>query len=389
MRDKPNGDHRAYRKTRTPGIYKRGMVGAEYYVVRFKDAGGNRREERAETMAEARDLLASRRAEVKAGRYRKIQPITFNEYADNWSARSVGASGRVLRGPTREEYARQLARAVAFLGGSTGRRPLASTTADDVAAYIDHLYATPFKRATVQRYMVPLKSLLTGAVRDHHIAGNPALGVPMLPTDPVLLAALEEDESDEGEVMALTVDELRALVAAVPDDQRLLVTTIAQTGLRIGETLGLRWQDFDAEEGRLHVHQSVRNGVIGKPKSKRSRRVIPIGRDLVQSLREHYMASPFKGDADLVFPAETGKPAHASNHYRWFKAAAKEAGVDWAAFHTLRHTAASRWIHTGTHIAVVSSLLGHANPGFTMKVYVHILNDDLPEGDDLASAVGL
>jgi integrase len=389
MRDKPNGDHRAYRKTRTPGIYKRGMVSAEYYVVRFKDAGGNRREERAETMAEARDLLASRRAEVKAGRYRKIQPVTFNEYADKWSARSVGASGRVLRGPTREEYTRQLARAVAFLGGSTGRRPLASTTADDVAAYIDHLYATPFKRATVQRYMVPLKSMLTGAVRDHHIAGNPALGVPMLPTDPVLLAALEEDESDEGEVMALTLDELRALVAAVPDDQRLLVTTIAQTGLRIGETLGLRWQDFDAEERRLHFHQSVRNGVIGKPKSKRSRRVIPIGRDLVQSLREHYMASSFKGDADLVFPAETGKPAHASNHYRWFKTAAKEAGVEWAAFHTLRHTAASRWIHTGTHIAVVSSLLGHANPGFTMKVYVHILTDDLPEGDDLASAVGL
>ena len=89
-----------------------------------------------------------------------------------------------------------------------------------------------------------------------------------------------------------------------------------------------------------------------------------------------------------MFPAETGKPAHASNHYRWFKAAAKEAGVEWAAFHTLRHTAASRWTHTGTHIAVVSRLLGHANPGFTMKVCVHILTDDLPEGDDLASAVG-
>ena len=39
--------------------------------------------------------------------------------------------------------------------------------------------------------------------------------------------------------------------------------------------------------------------------------------------------------------------------------------------------------------AVHAAIVGHVKNGFTMKAYVHILTDDLPEGDDLASAVGL
>ena len=63
------------------------------------------------------------------------------------------------------------------------------------------------------------------------------------------------------------------------------------------------------------------------------------------------------------------------------------AGAPWAAFHSLRHTAASRWLHSGVGIAQVSRLLGHADAAFTLRVYISVLPDDLPDGDALAAAV--
>jgi integrase len=79
----------------------------------------------------------------------------------------------------------------------------------------------------------------------------------------------------------------------------------------------------------------------------------------------------------------------ARNLYRWFTPAAERAGVGWAAFHALRHTAASRWLLTGVSIAQVSRLLGHADPGFTLRTYISVMPADLPPGEALARAMGL
>lgn len=65
------------------------------------------------------------------------------------------------------------------------------------------------------------------------------------------------------------------------------------------------------------------------------------------------------------------------------------AGVEWAGFHTLRHTAASRWLQEGVNIAKVSVLLGHSDPSFTLRRYIHVIPADLPSGNELAAAVGV
>ena len=70
---------------------------------------------------------------------------------------------------------------------------------------------------------------------------------------------------------------------------------------------------------------------------------------------------------------------------RAFKPAAEEAGVPWAGFHTLRHTCASRLFAEGRNAVQVQRWLGHSDPGFTLRTYVHLLNDDLGEPLDLPS----
>ena len=138
---------------------------------------------------------------------------------------------------------------------------------------------------------------------------------------------------------------------------------------------------------RYRSHPRLRDAEIDRPKSRGSIRDVPISGDTARQLAAHRLASKFSGESDFVFATRSGAPQAARNAYRWFKPAARVAGARWAGFHTLRHTAASRWLHGGVGIAQVSRLLGHADAAFTLRVYISVLPDDLPDGEALAAAV--
>jgi hypothetical protein len=160
----------------------------------------------------------------------------------------------------------------------------------------------------------------------------------------------------------------------------LLLELLAATGLRISEALALRLGDLvlDGERTVVCVRRAHVRGAFKPPKSKYGRRQVPIDDGLVKALRRRS-----RGEADsraLVFPGPDGGPLHPSNLLmRVFKPAAEQAGVSWAGFHTLRHTCASRLFAEGRNAVQVQRWLGHSDPGFTLRTYVHLLNDDLGE----------
>ncbi len=55
------------------------------------------------------------------------------------------------------------------------------------------------------------------------------------------------------------------------------------------------------------------------------------------------------------------------------------AGVEWAGFHTFRHTVASRLFEEGRNVVQVQRWLGHHSASFTLDTYVHLLDNDLGE----------
>src|ERR1039458_7046528 len=65
------------------------------------------------------------------------------------------------------------------------------------------------------------------------------------------------------------------------------------------------------------------------------------------------------------------------------KPAAKAAGVPWAGFHTFRHTCASILFANGRNPKVVQMWLGHSDPGFTLRTYVHLIDDGMGDADFL------
>jgi integrase len=89
-------------------------------------------------------------------------------------------------------------------------------------------------------------------------------------------ALSEEDER----VKALTENELRRLLAEIPAPWRLFFELLAQTDLRIGEAVALRWSDVDWSTSRLNVRRRFYRDTFAPPKSQYGRRAIPLGRHL-------------------------------------------------------------------------------------------------------------
>ncbi len=147
------------------------------------------------------------------------------------------------------------------------------------------------------------------------------------------------------------------------------------TGLRLGELLGLQWQDVSFDEGVLHVRrQATRGGELTPPKTAAGLRRVPLAQELVKTLREHRLASRFSQDGDLVFSSKTGGPlGHRNVQRRGFEPARDLAELDSSlTFHDLRHAFASFAAHRGVPVKMLSEVLGHSDVGVTMKVYLHL-----------------
>lgn len=192
----------------------------------------------------------------------------------------------------------------------------------------------------------------------------------------------------EREVRPLTPTDARALLAAVSGDRLEALFTVALAcGLRQGEALGLRWPDVDLGIGAVTVRRSLqriaREWQFVPPKTRRSRRTLPLPPPVVRALREHRTrqlkerliagrAWEGKEWEELVFSDELGRPLSGHHVLRRFKALLTEAGLPAMRYHDLRHGAASLMAVQGVPPRVAMELLGHAQISTTMEIYAHV-----------------
>lgn len=360
-------------KTKVAGIYKRG----NRYVVRYRDPQGRQRKRFARTLAEARDLKATLRADVARGEYRSLSRVTFADYAASWVETYQGRTSRGIRPETLADYRRELGldkdgkpigdRAVGYFG----RMRLAEIEPRNVKEYAARVAARGVAPNTVRLAIAPVRALLATAFEEGLIRSNPAAGV--------RIAQRIEEDADAQRPKALTEAELRRLLAKIPDEHRLFIEFLAHTGLRIGEAVALRWQDVDLGRRRVQVRRRLYLGSFAPPKSRYGRRDVPLSPGMAQRLwtirKDRHPA-----DVDPLFPSRSGGYLDASNLFaRVLKPAARAAGVSWCGFHTLRHTCATLLFRRGLNAKQVQVWLGHHSPAFTLATYVHLLPDDLPD----------
>jgi integrase len=161
------------------------------------------------------------------------------------------------------------------------------------------------------------------AVREGLLRSNPARDI-----DLPHRASVEDAEAED--VKALTEAELGTLLALTPERHRLFFRVLASAGLRVSEAIALQWRHLHLDGSTLHlkVRRALVKGTMGAPKSRHSRRDVPLDPDLMLALREHRRVSEWPGDDDLAFPVGNGSPIMPGNlRRRVLKPTAQEAGV--------------------------------------------------------------
>lgn len=176
----------------------------------------------------------------------------------------------------------------------------------------------------------------------------------------------------------LTAKEAQAILDACEHlRDRLLFAVLYDTGMRIGEALGLRHEDWDVAAREVTVVPRINdNGARSKLGSRRS---IPVSAELIR-LYADYMHGEY-GDlnSDYVFVNLWGHPrGHPLTYaaaYDVVKRLRRRAGAEFDP-HWFRHTAATRMLRDRVPLEVVSALLGHASVTTTADIYGHLTAED-------------
>jgi integrase len=319
--------------------------------------------------------------DIRRGEHRERSRATFEEYAREWIGSYHGRTTRGFRESTRVGYRRTIeGKAIPFF---RRRAPLlAEIEPRHIREFVTWLFdAKAQKRrlgaSTVRGHVAALKVLLATAVEDGLIRHNPALGVRISrPGAPVL-------ERDATELRrAMDSDEVGCFLRACDPEWEPFFRLMAMTGLRISEAVELRWKDIDFGAKRLRVRRQCYEGEVAPPKSRYGGRDIPLSTAMARLLW------PRQGDPDaLVFTGPRGQRVDRAWLWReQLEPARDAAGLPWVTFHSFRHSCASILFAEGKNPKQVQMWLGHSDPGFTLRAYVHLIDDGLGDADFLDAA---
>lgn len=321
--------------------------------ARYRDEAGKEHARHFAKKGEAQQWLNQVTAAVVRGDYvdPKAGRITLRAYAAQWEAVQVSSDGtaRIVDNALR-----------LHLLPALGERPIASIRATEVQGFVKQLEAKRLSPGTVRGIYHVTSQVFAAAVDDRLLARTPCTRV--------RLPSLNEEP-----VVPPTVEAVTAMTSAVDARWRALVVTLAGSGLRIGEALGLEVGDVDFLRRTISVErQRLQSGDIGPLKSRRSRRVVPVGQVLIDELALHLRDYPTTG---TLWRDELGQPLRYRRWRSLWESTAKRAGVDFTS-HDLRHFYASALIAGGASVKQVQERLGHASPVITLQTYSHLWPGD-------------
>jgi integrase len=296
-------------------------------------------------------------ARVRAGGVTLGGHATVQEVADAWINHLEHLVGiGEIRPRTLESYRT----GVDLHLGRLKRRQVRSITPDDLVAWHRDQRALEASEWSIRARWIAIRGVFAHAARHRLIVASPA--------DQML--ARERPKRGQSRQRFLAKQEMALLLEA---QGRVVIALGLFTGMRASELLGLIWADIDFKRGEVHArYQMGRNGKRVILKTKAARRDIVLMPALARLLRLHRMSQPFSGEKDLVLQGDPGRTLGYWALRDSFEQACKDAGVEDATPHALRHTFASILIDQGRPVDYVSRQLGHKDTSTTWNTYVHL-----------------
>lgn len=264
-----------------------------------------------------------------------------------------------------------------------GKYPLHNLTIQLIQKWVSDIYEHPPTKKnsgkklapkTVRNIFLNLKSALDYAVKLKMIQSNPC--------DHVELPKVVQKE-----VEAFDEDEIATILSlSKGTDLYFPIYLLLNTGMRRGELLGLKWKNVHLEEGYIEIVETklsvCGNEITDTPKSRNSKRRIPIGENLKNEFKKYHLrcceiflkqGKRVKPD-DYVICRSDGTFYEPNSFTRAWSRFLEKNGIRHLKLHGLRHTSATLLLKGGIDVKTISTRLGHADPTLVLTTYGHTLD---------------
>lgn len=253
-------------------------------------------------------------------------------------------------------YKNDLDQFVQFCTKMVGEFNVKETDSKLVRSWIVQLMENELTARSVTRKITAVKSFFKFLLKEQIVASNPAIYLALPKIRKKLPNFVEETNLQH------LLDDGYFSNDFVGIRDKLIITLLYGTGIRLGELLLLKDSDFDTKKSLIKV--------LGKRKKER---IIPYPVSINQLFEQYLSIRNIKIDlkTEKLFVTETGKPVYEKLIYRVVnKNLAKVTLLEKKSPHVLRHTYATHLLNNGADLNAVKELLGHSNLAAT-QVYTH------------------
>lgn len=374
------------------------------YEYKYIDANGDRRTVYSWKLTEIDPLPnGKRQCESLREMERKIQrdvedgiqtqeKITLNEFWNDYIENKPE-----LKQSTRTNYRYMYDN---YVRGDLGKNRLASIKYSMVKKFFNHLiHDIGFKPNSVEIMHTILHPVFRIAVRDGHIRLNPM--------DGIMADIKRSNDWEKPKRHALTTDQQKAFMAYVEKSDIFvhwypLFTCLLGTGCRIGEMLGLRWEDIDWAENIISINHTLiyrqqdsghMEFHITTPKTKSGIREIPMFKSVREAFKAEFMKQSetelckamVDGYSGFIWQTRFGDVMSPHSVNRAIERIIENYNRDEAknaicagrnplilphfSVHQLRHTFCTRLCENETDLKLIQEIMGHADITTTMDIY--------------------
>lgn len=263
-----------------------------------------------------------------------------------------------------------------------GSIPIDEITRADVRRLLLQKQQEGLRPGTVINIKALVSGIFTHACEEELLDRNPALK----------MGKYIRKDDRRRHIVPLSADQVRLVLATARDECRNYYPVLLcafRTGMRMGELLGLAWEDVDMVACTIKVRRSYSHGHFDTPKSHKER-TIDMSDQLAATLLAHHgelsrrrgglpacEVPSLRGRREtvhLVFPDRTGGPIDGDNlRHRVFYRLLEITDVPRFRFHDIRHTFASLLLQNGESLHYVKEQMGHASIQTTVDVYGHLV----------------